>query len=398
MSLPSIRDMDVSGQRVLVRADLNVPLKDGAIADDSRIDASLPTFREILERRGRLIVIAHLGRPEGKPDPRFSLRPVCRALAAALDTDVAFAEDCVGETAEAAVAELGDGQALVLENLRFRPGEKANEAAFADALAALADIYVNDAFSASHREHASIVGLPQRLPAAGGLLMTQELKNLERRLADPKPPYIALLGGAKAKTKIPVVEHLLDRADRILLGGVMATTFLKAKGHDVGRSKVSDDHLDTAKRLLERAENARAELMLPVDVVIAGEMSAEADPRTVAVDAVEPEMMILDVGPDSIRRYADAIGDTGTIVWNGTLGAAEFEPFLRGTHFLAAAIAERSQTDDLVSMAGGGDTVAFLRQHQFLHLMSYASMAGGAFLKWLSGEPLPGVTALGAQG
>ncbi|WP_375260817.1 phosphoglycerate kinase [Palleronia sp.] len=395
MNLPNIDDMDVKGKRVLVRADLNVPMKDGEIADDSRLSAAMPTLRNIIDRGGRLIVIAHLDRPGGKRDMSASLRPVADAIREGLNgTSVAFAEDCVGPEAEDAVRDLAEGQCLVLENLRFHAGEKENDSGFAQALAKLADIYVNDAFSASHREHASITGLPTLLSSAAGLLMQKELETLERLLAEPRHPYVALLGGAKAETKVPVVEHLLDRADSILLGGVMATTFLQARGAEVGRSKVDDAQVEAAKQLLERTGGAGAKLMLPVDVIVASEMSAEAEGRVVAADRVGPEDMILDIGVETIRRYADAMSDARTVVWNGPMGAAEFAPFQRGTHFLAAGIAERTQTDDLVSVVGGGDTVAFLRRHQFLHVVSYASMAGGAFLKWLAGEDLPGVEAL----
>jgi len=394
MNLPHIHTTDVEGKRVLVRADLNVPMKDGKIADGSRLRAALPTFRDILGRGGRLIVIAHLDRPGGKRDPASSLRPVADALRDALDgTLVSFLEDCLGAEAKRAVEGLEAGECLVLENLRFHAGEKDNAGDFADALAVLADIYVNDAFSASHRAHASIVGLADRLPAAAGLLMQKEIETLDRLLADPQRPYVALLGGAKASTKVPVVEQLLDQADRILLGGVMATTFLKAQGIDVGRSRIAEEHVGTAANLLRDAEGARADLMLPTDVVVASEARPDAEAEIVSLDGVG-DRMILDIGPETIRRYADAIEDRGAVVWNGPMGAAEFEPFQQGTHFLAAAIGEQTQTGGLVSVAGGGDTTAFLQKHQFLHLFTYASMAGGAFLQWLSGEALPGVEAL----
>ena len=394
MDLPDIRATDVAGKRVLVRADLNVPMKDGEIADDNRLRAVLPTFRDTLGRGGRLIVIAHLDRPGGKRDPASSLRPVADALRDALDGPrVSFVEDCLGADAEKAVDGLDAGQCLVLENLRFHAGETDNSADFADALAMLGDIYVNDAFSASHRAHASIVGLADRLPAAAGLLMQKEVETLDRLLANPQRPYVALLGGAKASTKVPVVEHLLGRADRILLGGVMATTFLKARGVDIGRSRIAEDHVETAEKLLRDAEGARADLMLPTDVVVASEARADAEADIVGLGEVG-DRMILDIGPETIRRYADAIEDRGTVVWNGPVGAAEFEPFQRGTHFLAAVIGEQTQTGGLVSVAGGGDTTAFLQKHQFLHLFTYASMAGGAFLQFLSGEALPGLESL----
>lgn len=395
MDLPDIREMDVKGKRVLVRADLNVPIEGGEITDDSRLRAALPTFRDIMDRGGRLIVISHLDRPGGKRDPSVSLRPVAEALDEMLDgTTVAFAEDCIGGEARAAVDALTDGDCVVMENLRFHPGEKENADDFAEALADLADIFVNDAFSASHRAHASITGVAGRRPPAAGLLMQKELETLDGLLSDPAHPYVAILGGAKAGTKLPVVEHLLDRADRIMLGGVMATTFLKARGLDVGASKVAEEHLETAERLLKTAETVRAELMLPSDVVVAREMAEDAEARVVGAGDVGGDFTILDIGPETIRRYADAIEGKGTLVWNGPMGAAELEPFRQGTHFLAARVAELSSGSDLSSVAGGGDTVAFLGRHRFLHMFTYASMAGGAFLQWLSGEPLPGVEAL----
>ncbi|MBU2531118.1 MAG: phosphoglycerate kinase [Alphaproteobacteria bacterium] len=397
MNIPYLKHLDIKGRRVLVRADLNVPVEDGTVIDDSRIEAVLPTLRYILEAGGRAIIAAHLGRPAAKRDPSLSLHPVADVLGEALgNAPVAFAEDCVGEAAEKAAARLGDGQCLVLENLRFHAGETGNDPAFADALARLADLYVNDAFSASHRAHASIVGLPSRLPAAAGLLMMRELDSLERHLGEPQHPYVAIFGGAKAETKIPLIEDLRGRADRILLGGVIATTFLKAQGDGVGRSKVGGEkNLEMARSLLRQRNGA--EIILPLDVVVAREMRGDADAEIVSVDDVAQDMMILDVGPETIRRYREAIGERGTVVWNGTLGAAELEPFARGSYELAAAITERTSRSGLVSVAGGGDTIAFIRGHGFLERFTYASMAGGAFLKWLSGEELPGVSALRQQ-
>jgi len=398
MDLPDIRKMDVKGKRVLVRADLNVPMRDGKITDDNRLRAALPTFRNIMERGGRLAVIAHLDRPGGKRDPSTSLLPVADALGAALKTEVAFCDECVGQNAQAAVDRLDDGGCVVLENLRFHAGEKENDDGFAEALAALGELYVNDAFSASHREHASIVGLAGRLPSAAGLLMQKELENLERHLEYPARPYCALLGGAKAKTKVPLVEQLLPNADRILLGGAMATTFLKAQGLEIGASKYADDCVETAAQLLRAASQTRAHLMLPVDVLVADELNPDAKTKAVGVQEIEADAMIVDIGPETIRRYADAIGSEGTVVWNGPVGAAEHEAFRNGTLTLASAIAERTHSGTLVSVIGGGDTTAFLREQGLLHRFSYASMAGGAFLQWLSGEPLPGVRALRQHG
>ncbi len=392
MTLPKLDDLEVRGKVVLIRSDLNVPLADGEVADDSRIRATAPTIARILDRGGRAVVIAHLGRPKGKPDPDFSLRPVGDALCRALSgRRVRFAPDCIGSEAEKAVSDLSDGECVLLENLRFHPGEKENDPAFADALASLGDLYVNDAFSAAHRAHASIVGLAERLPSAAGDLMASELAALERLLSEPKQPYMALLGGAKIGTKIGVIDALLDRADRIMLGGVMANTFLKARGDDTGRSQVADDEVDEARRLLERA--GQNKIMLPVDAVVAGDIR-ESEPRAVGIPGIPGDAMILDIGPETIRSFVDALGPDGTVVWNGPLGAAEYEPFEHGTLQLARAIAERSGDRRLASVVGGGETVAFLYKHDLQDRFSHVSLAGGAFLKWLSGAPLPGVEAL----
>ena len=397
MGLPSIDDLEVSGRTVLVRSDLNVPLKDGAVADDSRIRAAAPTIRTILDRGGRAVVISHLGRPRGERDEALSLRPVAEALSGALDgREVAFATDCTGPEAENVVSGLRDGECALLENLRFDAGEKANDPAFADALAGLADLYVNDAFSAAHRAHASIVGVAERLPSAAGSLMQTELASLERLLAEPKRPYAAILGGAKVETKIGVIEALLDRADRIMLGGVMGNTFLKARGVTVGRSKTGDE-VDAAERLLQKAGDG-ARLMLPVDAVVARDTSPKAETAVVEVTSIGPDMMVLDIGPETIRTWLDVLGEDGTVVWNGPLGMVEQARFQRGTHQVAAAVGERTTTARLTSIVGGGDTVAFLHEHQLWDMFTYTSLAGGAFLQWLAGAPLPGVEALKRQG
>lgn len=399
MDLPDIRDLDVKGKKVLLRADLNVPMQDGDISDASRLDAAIPTFRNILDRGGRLVIIAHLDRPGGERDLSSSLRTVADAIRDRMDgSSVAFAEDCIGETAQNAVGELSDGQCLVLENLRFHAGEKDNDAEFAKALADLADIYVNDAFSVCHREHASIVAVPGLRPSAAGLLLQKELRMLSRHLSDPLRPYVALLGGAKTKTKVPLVDHLLDQADSILLGGVMAPTFLRAKGFETGRSKIDDDQVDKVMRLLDKADASGANLIVPSDVVVASELQEDAKTRTVNVAEVEPDDMILDIGADTIRWYADTICAAETVVWNGPMGAVEYQPFRNGTRAMASAIGERTGADALWSVVGGGDTLAFLKQEGHGTDVTYASMAGGAFLQWLSGRTLPGIAALEAEG
>lgn len=398
MNLPSIDDLDLRGKTVLIRSDLNIPLRNGKVADDSRVRATAPTIRAVLDRGGRAVVLAHLGRPKGKRDESLSLRPLADVLSQALGGDeVAFAEDCVGEEAERIVSALSNGECALLENLRFHSGEKENDPDFADALAGLGQIYVNDAFSAAHRAHASVVGLAERLPSAAGRLFAQELSSLEDLLADPKRPYTAILGGAKVETKIGVVEALLERADRVMLGGVMASTFLKAQGLRTGGSKLDEDLVAAARGLLDEVEDASTRLMLPLDVVVAREASPNAEPEVVSVSEVPEEMIILDIGPETVRTYLDALGEDGTVVWNGPLGAAEMEPFQEGTLQVAVSIAVRTQDQALISVAGGGDTVAFLHEHAIWDQFTYTSLAGGAFLQWLAGEPLPGVEALRAK-
>lgn len=397
MDVPGIENLDLRGRTVLVRSDLNVPLKDGEVADDSRVRATAPTIAEILDRGGRAVVIAHLGRPKSEPDQALSLRPVADALSRALGgREVKFARDCIGSEAEKVVSALSEGECALLENLRFHAGEKENDADFAEALARLGDLYVNDAFSAAHRAHASTVGLAERLPSAAGRLMEAEISALERLLGDPRPPYTAILGGAKVGTKIGVIDALLERANRIMLGGVMANTFLKARGEDVGRSKIAEDKMEAARRLLDHVEAGK--IMLPVDAVVAREMSADAERKVVGVSEVPEDAMILDIGPETIRACVDALGQDGTIVWNGPLGAAEHEPFEEGTMQIAAAVAERTRIRRVISVVGGGDTVAFVQKHALRPMFSHVSLAGGAFLHWLSGEPLPGIEALRKAG
>ena len=395
MDIPRLQDMDINGRKVLVRADLNVPLEDGVVADDSRLRAAVPTLRDILDRGGRPVIIAHLDRPRGERMPEASLRPLAEALSGLLDgTRVQFSEDCIGEEAESGATALGEGDCLLCENLRFHPGERDCDAEFSRALARLGDVYVNDAFSASHRAHASLVGVPALLPHAAGLLLQREVDTLDRLLGDPKRPYSAILGGAKPATKIPVVARLAEKADQILVGGIPAAAFLKAEGCGIGRTEITDDDLRQAQEVLGLVKGARGDLILPVDLVTAPDLNARNEVETVPFDAVPDSHLILDIGSATVRMFADAIGASCTVVWNGPLGAAEREPFQQGTHFLAAEVGERTSTGDLVSVVGGGDTVAFLNRHRMVHLFSYASMAGGAFLSWLAGEDLPGLEAL----
>jgi phosphoglycerate kinase len=336
-----------------------------------------------------------LGRPKGKPDPSKSLRPVADVLSRCLGgTKVIFAADCVGAEAQQAVADMRDGQVVLLENLRFHAGEMKNDPEFAAALASLADIYVNDAFSSVHRPHASISGVPSLLPSAAGKFMQKELKALESALSNPARPYTAIIGGVKVESKIGIIFSLLEKADRILLGGAMANTFLKAKGIAVGRSKLGEGEIEVAQEILRKASHNRASILLPADAALAKELSATGDITIADIGSIPEDMMILDIGPKTIKLFIEAAGNEGTMVWNGPLGAAEFAPYGRGTQAVASAIAQATAAGRLTSIAGGGDTVAFLNQHSLTEGFSYVSLAGGAFLEWLSGRPLPGLEAL----
>ncbi len=395
MTFKTIDDLDVTGKRVLVRADLNTPLKNGAVADTTRIDRFAPTVSELARRGARVIVVSHLGRPKGQPNPDMSLAPVVAPLSAALDGKaVAFAPDCVGAAAEGAVAALSDGDVLLLENLRFHKGEEANDPAFAAALGGLAELYVNDAFSAAHRAHASTEGVAHVLPAAAGRMMAAELDALGRALERPQKPVAAVVGGAKISSKLDVLGHLVDRMDALVIGGAMANTFLHAQGVAVGASLCEHDMADTARTIMADAEARGCILHLPVDAVVADALAEGVATETVDIGAVPADKMILDVGPATVAQLIDALAGWRTLLWNGPLGAFETAPFDAGTNALAQAAAARTAAGDLISVAGGGDTVAALRRAGVVQDMTYVSSAGGAFLEWLEGKTLPGVAAL----
>ncbi len=386
---------DVKGKRVLVRVDLNVPVADGKVSDDTRIRAAAPTIAEIADKGGKVILLAHFGRPKSGPEAQFSLRQVVPAVSSVIGRPVAFAEDCIGDKAEAAVAAMKDGDVLLLENTRFHKAEEKNEAAFVDALAKLGDVYVNDAFSAAHRAHASTEGLAHKLPAYAGRSMQGEIEALESALADPKRPVVAVVGGAKVSSKIDVLENLAGKVDALVVGGGMANTFLLAKGVAVGKSLAEADLVDTAKRILAAAEKAGSTIVLPVDVVVARELKPGAEATVVPVDAVPPDQMILDIGPKSVEIVNGWIDKAATLVWNGPLGAFEIPPFDKAT--VAAAAHAASRKGQLLSVAGGGDTVAALNQAGAADGFSFISTAGGAFLEWLEGKALPGVEVLRAR-
>ncbi len=392
--LPALQG-DVAGKRVLLRGDLNVPMQDGKVTDATRLRRLAPTVNELVARGLKVIVISHFGRPGGRRDAALSLKPLVAPLAEALGgAPVAFAEDCIGEAAANAVAALAPGGVLVLENLRFHAGEEANEEAFVAALAALGDIYVNDAFSTAHRAHASTAGLAHALPAAAGLLMQAELEALEAALGDPRRPVAAVIGGAKVSTKLDLLGNLVGRVDVLVIGGAMANTFLFALGTDVGASLCEHDMADTARAVLAQADEAGCEVALPTDVVVAAEFRAGAAAQTVPVAAVPDGMMILDLGPDTADALALRLAECRTLLWNGPLGAFETPPFDAGTMRLARAAAALTRDGRLVSVAGGGDTVAALTAAGVVDDFTYVSTAGGAFLEWLEGRTLPGVAAL----
>ncbi len=390
----TLDDIDVSGRRVLVRADLNVPMADGRVTDTSRLKRLAPTLRELADRGARVVVLSHFGRPSGQAVAEFSLQPVAAALADCLGRPVAFASDCVGETAASAVAELDDGDIAVLENLRFHAGEEKNDAEFAAALAALGDLYVNDAFSAAHRAHASTAALAGLLPAAAGRFMQAELDALAAALTTPQRPLVAIVGGAKISTKLDLLGNLSNKVDALIIGGGMANTFLNAEGVAVGKSLCEHDMAATARDIMAAGRAANCDIILPVDAVVAPAFEAGSPDTTVAIDAVPADQMILDVGPDTVAQLSRVLEGAKTLVWNGPLGAFEIPPFDGGTVALAQVAADLTDSGALTSIAGGGDTVAALNHAGVAERFSYVSGAGGAFLEWLEGKTLPGVAAL----
>jgi phosphoglycerate kinase len=393
----TLDDLDVAGKRVLVRADLNVPVRDGKVGDTTRIERLAPTIEALIEKGARVVVMSHFGRPKG-PDPAQSLRPLVASLSHAIGRrKVRFAADCIGAEAEKIVQALAPGEVALLENLRFHPGEEANDLDFARQLAALGDAYVDDAFSAAHRAHASIEALARLLPAAAGKNMQAELEALGAALENPQRPVIALVGGAKVSSKLDLLTFITGKVDRLAIGGAMANTFLFAQGQPVGRSLCERDLADTARAILAQAQERGCEIILPEDAVTAEKLEPGVLTRTVGINAVPPTAMILDIGPQSVARIGAALEASRTLVWNGPVGAFETPPFDRGTIAVARKVAELTRTGTLMSVAGGGDTVAALAAAGVTDQLSYVSTAGGAFLEWLEGRELPGVAALAVQ-
>jgi phosphoglycerate kinase len=391
----TLDDIDPKGKRVLLRADLNVPMKDGTVGDATRIERLAPTIRELADRGARVVVMSHFGRPKGKPEAAYSLRPLVAPLAEAIGRPVAFAEDCIGPAAERAVKALEPGGVALLENLRFHAEEEKNDPGFAKQLAALGDLYVDDAFSAAHRAHASTEALARLLPAAAGRLMQAELDALGAALETPTRPVAALIGGAKVSTKLDLLTFISGKVDVLIIGGAMANTLLFAQGVAVGKSLCERDMADTARRIIDRAKQAKCDLVLPVDGVVARQLKAGAPSDTVAIDRVPPDAMILDIGPRTVQAIAERLAQCKTLVWNGPVGAFETAPFDAGTTALAKRVAALTREGKLLSVAGGGDTVAALAHAGVVDELSYVSTAGGAFLEWLEGRTLPGVAALG---
>jgi phosphoglycerate kinase len=394
-SFRTLDDLDAGGKRVLVRVDFNVPMQDGEITDLTRIERAAATLKELMGKGARVVALSHFGRPKGKVESSMSLKPIAAALGKALGgVEVAFASDCIGEPARKVVDGLEDGELALLENLRFHAGEEKNAPDFADALASLGDAYVNDAFSASHRAHASITGLAERLPAYAGRLMQAELEALQSALGGSDHPTAALIGGAKVSSKLDVLGHVLDRVDLLIIGGGMANTFLNAKGVGVGKSLAEKDLAGAAREIMAKAEAKGVAILLPVDAVVAKEFKEHTASRTIAIDAVEADDMILDIGPKSVAEIGERLATCRTLLWNGPLGAFEIAPFDQGTSAVAQEAARLTGAGELKSVAGGGDTVSALAHAGVLEQFTYVSTAGGAFLEWLEGKELPGVAAL----
>jgi phosphoglycerate kinase len=393
----TLDDANVAGKRVLLRVDLNVPTENGRVTDATRIERVASTITEIADKGGKVILLAHFGRPKGGPDEANSLKPVAAAVAAIIKRPVAFAGDCIGKTADDAIAKMKNGDVLLLENTRFHKGEEKNDPAHVDALAKLGDVYVNDAFSAAHRAHATTEGLAHKLPAHAGRAMQKELEALEAALGNPKRPVAAIVGGAKVSTKLDLLENLVKKVDVLIIGGGMANTFLFAQGKGIGKSLCEKDLADTARSIVAAAEKAKCRILLPVDANVAKEFKAHAPAYIVDVDHVPEDEMILDIGPKSIAAVDKVLAEIQTLVWNGPFGAFETPPFDKATMAIAKTAARLTKEGKLTSVAGGGDTVAALNEAKVTDDLTYVSTAGGAFLEWMEGKPLPGVEALRAK-
>jgi phosphoglycerate kinase len=391
MNKLTVRDIEWQGKRALVRVDFNVPMKDGRITDDTRIRAALPTIRYLLDKGARVILMSHLGRPKGERNYKYSLQPVFFHLGSLLDnTALHFCTDCIGSDAEELSRTMQPGEVLLLENLRFHPGEEKDDMVFAEKLSRLGDVYVNDAFGAAHRAHASTHGVTKFLPAVAGFLMEKEIDVMGKALENPERPFVAIIGGAKVSDKISVIENLLPKVDTLIIGGGMANTFLAVQGHNMGKSLVEEDALHTAQALLEKAKDAKAEILLPTDLVVADAFAADANHAVYTVDNVPQDGMALDIGPKTLSAYQEKVRSAKTVIWNGPMGVFEMPAFAKGTVGIAEAMAEV----DGVTIVGGGDSVAAVEQAGLAEKMTHVSTGGGASLEFLEGKALPGVVAL----
>ena len=390
MELRTVDQADVAGRRVLVRNDFNVPLEDGKVTDDLRVRAAVPTLRWLLDHGARVICCSHLGRPKGRRDPKYSLEPVRPVLASELGAEVAFVDDVAGDQARQAAEALGDSQVLLLQNLRYEPGEEKNDPQLADRLASLAEVYVDDAFGAAHRAHASVVGVAERLPAYAGFLLAGEVKELSRLLEDPERPFTAVLGGSKVSDKLAVLDNLLGRVDSLVVGGGMCFTFLAAQGHEIGDSLFEPEQVEAVRQLLETASSQGKPVLLPTDVVVAREVSEDAEARTVPAEGIEAGWKGLDIGPETAKAFAAAVADARTVFWNGPMGVFELAPFAAGTKAVAEAVAAA----DGYTLVGGGDSAAALAALGLADRVDHLSTGGGASLELLEGKTLPGVAAV----
>ncbi|WLR50505.1 phosphoglycerate kinase [Bacillus tianshenii] len=391
MNKQTIRDVEVNGKKVFCRVDFNVPMQDGKVTDDTRIRAALPTIKHLSEQGAKVILASHLGRPKGEVVEELRLNAAAKRLSELLGKDVAKTDEAYGTEVEDAIAKMSDGDVLLLENVRFYPGEKKNDPDFAKALASLADLYVNDAFGAAHRAHASTAGIAEHLPAVAGFLMEKELEVLGKALSKPERPFTAIIGGAKVKDKIGVIDNLLEKVDNLIIGGGLAYTFVKAQGHDIGKSLLEADKIDLAKQFMDKAKEKGVNFYMPIDAVIADEFSAEANTEVVDIDSIPSDWQALDIGPKTIKEYREVIKNSRLVIWNGPMGVFEYEKFADGTKGVAEALAEAEGT---YSVIGGGDSAAAVEKFELADKMSHISTGGGASLEFMEGKTLPGVAAL----
>ena len=386
----SIKDIDVKGKRVFCRVDFNVPMQNGAITDDTRIRAALPTIQYLMEQGAKVILASHMGRPKGEVKEELRLTPVAKKLSELLGKEVAKADEAYGETVKAQIEKMNDGDVLLLENVRFYPGEEKNDPELAKEFAALADIFVNDAFGAAHRAHASTEGIAKHIPAVSGFLMQKELDVLGKAMSNPERPFTAIIGGAKVKDKIGVIENLLDKVDNLIIGGGLAYTFIKAKGYEIGTSLLEEDKIDLAKSFMQKAEEKGVKFYMPIDAVIAPEFGENVESKIVDIDAIPADWMSLDIGPKTVELYADVIKNSKLVIWNGPMGVFEFDKFAAGTKGVAEALAN----SEAFSVVGGGDSAAAAEKFHLADQMSHISTGGGASLEFIEGKELPGVVAL----